>query len=69
MLSIVSIALAFVPVAERAIAAGINIAELWARIREGLDAEAAPDDPQWAEADAAVNALMARALDPATDNR
>lgn len=69
MLGIVGIALEFASLAPKIIDAGVNVASLWTKIRAGLDEVAAPGDPQWAEADAAVNALMARALDPATDSR
>lgn len=69
MLNIVEIALEFAAVAPRIMDAGVNIAALATKIRAGLDASAAPDDAQWAEADAAVKALMARAMDPATDER
>lgn len=69
MLAIVGIALEFAQLAPRILDAGISISGLWTKIRAGLDSEAAPSDSQWAEADAAVNALMARALDPATDDR
>lgn len=69
MLAIVEAALAFTPVAEKLITAGIGIAGVVSQIRAGLDANAAPDNTQWQAADAAVNALMVRALDPATDSR
>jgi len=69
MLGAVAVALEFAGLAPRIIEAGISVAGLWTKIRASLDEVAAPGDPQWAEADAAVNALMARALDPATDSR
>lgn len=69
MLGIIGIALEFAQLAPRVMDAGISVAGLWTKIRAGLDSSAAPGDPQWVEADAAVNALMARALDPATDSR
>lgn len=69
MLAIVEAALAFEPVAEKLITAGINVAGIVSQIRASLDANAAPDDASWQQADAAVNALMVRALDPATDDR
>jgi hypothetical protein len=56
-------------IAPQAIQAGISIAGLWTQVRAALDATAAPDDAAWAKADADVNALKARALDPATDDQ
>lgn len=69
MLAIVEAALSFEPVAMKLIAAGISVAGVVSQIRSSLDANAAPDDPQWQAADIAVKRLMARALDPATDSK
>lgn len=69
MLAIATLALEFAPIAMKLIEAGINVSGVVGQIRTSLDANAAPDDPTWRLADAAVKGLVARALDPATDNR
>lgn len=69
MLGTIAIALEFAQIAPQIIDAGINIAGLVAKIRASLDADAAPSDPDWQAADSAVNSLIARANDPATDSR
>lgn len=69
MLEIAEAAIEFAPIGMKLIAAGINIGGVVSQIRTSLDANAAPDDPTWQAADAAVKGLVARALDPATDSR
>lgn len=69
MSTVVAVAIEFAKLAPTLIDAGISIWSLWQKIRAALDAHAAPTDAQWQEADTAINALMARAMDPATDNR
>lgn len=69
MLAIAEAAIEFAPVAIKLFNAGISVAGIVGQIRTSLDATAAPDDPTWQAADAAIKSLMARALDPATDSR
>lgn len=70
MFGIVALAIEFASLAPSIIDAGINIAGLVSKFRAGLDAvDPAERDAQWNEADAAVAALIKRALDPATDSR
>lgn len=69
MLSIVAVALEFASMAPKLIEAGVNIYSMWTKIRAALDDNKAPGNPEWDAADKAVNALMDRVMDPATDNR
>lgn len=68
MLAILEAAIAFEPIAMKLITAGIDVTGVVSQLRAGVAANAAPDDPTWQAADAAVKRMVARALDPATDN-
>jgi len=69
MLASIALVMELMALAPKLMEAGINISGLWTKARAALDANAAPGDAAWDEADRAVNSLMARALDPATDSR
>ncbi len=59
----------FVALAPKAIELGLSIWNLGKQVQANLQSNAAPDNPAWVQADKDVADLMARALDPATDDK